>query len=188
MEWYASSPASVPESADNSAPSSSSSTTKSAKKSTASPYFPQSDNVSGSVVTRDANRIWQVAPRLSDRQFRDRQVVPPSSANQAQLRKLSIIAHLSRNLRAFDTDTGEPALEQRVVRRLTTPHDNYQHEILFRAHDAMGRRIQERTHGLEFAAQWANTLASVSLANRFEINLETSVFTSRTFRVNISTS
>ena len=65
MERYAPSPASVPESADNSAPSSSSSTTKSAK-SAAPPYFPQSDNVSGSVVTRDANRIWQVAPPLND--------------------------------------------------------------------------------------------------------------------------
>ena len=125
MERYATSPACVLESVDNSAPLSSSSTTKTAKKSIAPLYFPQSDNVSGSVVTRDANRISQVAPRLSDRQFRDRQRVPPSSANQAQPRKLSIIAHLSRTLRAFDTDTGEPVWEQRVVRRLTTAHDNY---------------------------------------------------------------
>ena len=76
-------------------------------------------------MTRDANRLWQVAPRLSDRQFPDRQRVPPSSANQAQLRKLPIIAHVSQTLRAFDTDTGEPAWEQRVVWRLTTSHDNY---------------------------------------------------------------
>ena len=125
MERYAPSPAFVPESTDNSAPSSCFSSTKKPAKSTAPPYFLQSDNVSGSVVTRDANRIWQVAPRLNDRQFRDRQQEPPSSANQAQLRKLSIIAHLSRTLRAFDTDTGEPAWEQRVVRWLTTAHDNY---------------------------------------------------------------
>ena len=125
MERYAPSPASVPESADNSVPSSSSSTTKSGKKFTGPPYYPQSDNVSGSVVTRDANRIWQVAPGLNDRQFRDRQKVTPSSANQAQLRKLSNTAHLSRTLCAFDADTGEAAWEQRVVRRLTTAHDNY---------------------------------------------------------------
>ena len=94
MERYAPSPASVPESTDNAAPSRSSSTTKSGKKSKGPPYFPQSDNVSESVVTRDANRIWQVVPRFNDRQFRDRQRVPPSSATQAQLRKLPIIAHL----------------------------------------------------------------------------------------------
>ena len=61
-----------------------------AAKSTPPPYFPQSDDVAGTVVTRDANRIWQVAPRLDDRQFRDQQRVPPSSADQAQLKKLSI--------------------------------------------------------------------------------------------------
>ena len=71
------------------------------------PYYPQSDNVSGTVVTPDANRTWQVAPRLNDRQFRDRQRVSPSSTDHAQLKKLLIIAHLSRTLRAFDTDIGE---------------------------------------------------------------------------------
>ena len=98
---------------------------KSGKKFTGPPYYPQSDNVSGSVVTRDANRIWQAAPRQNDRQFRDRQKMPPLGANQAQLRKLSITAHRSRTLRTFDADTGEAAWEQRVIRRLTTAHDNY---------------------------------------------------------------
>ena len=77
------------------------------------------------MVTRIANRIWQVAPRLNERQFRDRQKVPPTGVNQAQLRKLSIIVHLSRTLRPFNAATGEAAWEQRVVRRLTTAHDNY---------------------------------------------------------------
>ena len=57
MERYAPSPASMPESTDNSVPSSSSSIAKSGKNFTGLPYYPQSDNVSGSVVTRDANRI-----------------------------------------------------------------------------------------------------------------------------------
>ena len=69
-------------------------------------YFPQSDDVAGTVVTRDANRIWQVAPRLDERQFRDRQRVPPSSADQAQLKKLSIVAHVTRTLRAYYADKG----------------------------------------------------------------------------------
>ena len=51
--------------------------------------------------------------------------VPPSSADQAQLKKLSSIVHLSRTLRAFDTDIGESAWEQRVIQRLTTAHDKY---------------------------------------------------------------
>ena len=84
MERYAPSPASVPESTDNTVRSSSS-TAKSGKKFTSPPYFPQSDNLSGSVVTRDANRIWQVAPKLNDRQYRDRQKVPPTNTHQAQL-------------------------------------------------------------------------------------------------------
>ena len=61
-------------------------------------------------MTRDANRIWQVAPRLDERQFRDRQRVPPSSADQAQLKKLSIVDHVSRTLRAFDADKGEKGM------------------------------------------------------------------------------
>ena len=77
------------------------------------------------VVTIDANRSWQVAPRLNHKQFRDRQGASPSSADQAQLRKLSIVAHLSQILRAFDTDIGEQAWEQPVTRRLTTAHNNY---------------------------------------------------------------
>ena len=32
---------------------------------------------------------------------------------------------MTRTLRAFDADKGEPAWEQRVVQRLTTAHDNY---------------------------------------------------------------
>ena len=112
MERYAPSPASVPESTDHSVHSSSSNA-KSGKKFTGPPYYPQSDNVSGSVVTRDANRIWQIAPKLNERKYRDRQRVPPTSTHQAQLRKLSIIAHLSRTLRPFDANTGEAAWEQR---------------------------------------------------------------------------
>ena len=123
IERYAPSPSS-----SASAERSSTSVTSSASRSTnptPPPYFPQSDNVAGTVVTRDANRIWQVAPRLDERQFRDRQRVPPSSADQAQLKKLSIVAHVSRTLRAFYANKGEPTWEQRVVQRLTTAHDNY---------------------------------------------------------------
>ena len=86
-------------------------------------------------MTRDANQIWQVAPRLNDRQFRDRQRVPPSSADQAQLKRLSIVAHLSRTLRAYDTDIGEPAWEQRVIQRLSTAHDNYLRPMMNDLHE-----------------------------------------------------
>ena len=77
------------------------------------------------MVTRDANRIWQVAPKLDARQYRDRQRLTPTSTHQAQLRKLSVIVHVTRTLRPFDADTGDAAWEQRVIRRLTTTHDNY---------------------------------------------------------------
>ena len=122
IERYSPRPASALKGTDNSAPSSSSSTARAAK--TVPAYYPPFDKVSGIVVTRDANRIWQVAPRLNDKQFRDRQRAPLSSADQAQLRKLSIIANLSRTLRAFDTGICEKAWVQRVIRRLTTAHNN----------------------------------------------------------------
>ena len=152
IQRYAPSPASVPEGTDNSVLSSSS-TAKSGKKFTGPPYYPQSDNVSGSVVTRDANRIWEVAPRLNEQQIRDRQKVPPTGANQAQLRKLSIIVHLSRTLLAFDADTGAAAWEQRVVRRLTTAHDNYLRPMQNDLHEQCSARYSLRpgetweTHG-----------------------------------------
>ena len=123
MERYAPSPSSST-SAERSNTSATSSASRSTKP-TPPPYFPQSENVAGTVVTRDANRIWHVAPRLDERQFRDRQRVPPLNADQVQLKKLSIVAHVTRTLRAFDVDQGEPAWEQRVVQRLTTAHDNY---------------------------------------------------------------
>ena len=123
IERYAASPSSVLEGTANTASSSSASTTRSTHK--VPPYYPPSADVAGSLVTRDANRMWQVAPRLSERQFRDRQRDPPSSADQAQLRKLSIVAHLSKKLRAFDIGIGEQAREQSVAARLAVAHDKY---------------------------------------------------------------
>ena len=123
MERCAPSPSSVLEGTANTASSIFTSTAGTATK--VPPYYPPSKDVVGSLVIRDANRIWQVAPRKLDRHFRDCQRVPPSTADQAQLRKLSIVAHLSRTLRAFDVDIGEQVWEQRVVARLALAHDNY---------------------------------------------------------------
>ena len=123
LERDARSPSSVLEGTVGSMQSISSSVAKPAK--TVPAYYPPSAKMSGIVVARDANRIWQVAPRLNDRQFRYRQRAPPSNADQAQLRMLSIVAHLSRTLRAFNVDIGEQAWEQRVIRRLTTANNNY---------------------------------------------------------------
>ena len=123
MERYAPNPSSVLEGTANTTSSSSASTARTATK--VPPCYPPSKDVAGSLVTRADNGIWQVASRLSDRQFRDRQRVPPSSADQARLRKLSVVAHLSRTLRAFDVDNGEQAWEQRVVALLALAHDNY---------------------------------------------------------------
>ena len=98
--------------------------------------------MSGSVITRDANRIWLVAPRLNERQFRDRQRVPPTSTQQAQLRKLSIIVHLLRFLR--DADAGEAAWEQRMINRLTAAHDNYLRPMQNNLHEQCSARYSLR--------------------------------------------
>ena len=143
MERYAPSPGSLPESTDNSVRSSSSTGKPSGKK-FAPPYYPQSDDVSGSVITRDANRIWQVAPRLNERQFRDRQRVPPTSTQQAQLKTLPVIVHLSRTLRPFNADTGEAAWEQRVINRITATHDNYLRPMQNNLHEQCSARYSLR--------------------------------------------
>ena len=133
-------------SAERSSTSLTSSASRSAKP-TPPPYFPQSNNVAVTVVTRDANRIWQVASRLDERQFRDRQRVPPSSADQAQMKKLSIVAHVTRTLRANDADKGETAWEQRVVQRLTTAHDNYLRPMMNDLHAQCSARYSLRNLG-----------------------------------------
>ena len=63
LERYAPSSSSVVEGTDGSMQSSSSSVAKPAK--TVRAHYPLSEKMSGSVVTRDANRIWQMAPRLN---------------------------------------------------------------------------------------------------------------------------
>ena len=143
LERYAASPTSVLEDTDGSMQSSSSSVAKPAK--TVLAYYPPSEELSGSVVAMDANGILQVAPRLIDRQFRDRQRAPPSSADQAQLRKLSIVAHLSRTLRAFDVDIGGQAWKERVISRLTTSHNNYLRQMQNNLNEQLNARCLLQT-------------------------------------------
>ena len=71
----------------------------------------------------------------------------------------------------------------------------YEHEILFRAHDAwdtkalarLWRENKNAIPGLGYAAQWANTSASVSRANRLETSLgkRRNASTSKIFKVDI---
>ena len=73
-EKFAPSPSSVHE---GRASSSSRTATTSKFVSRTPAYYPASEDVSGSLVFGDANRIWQVAPYLSEPQFKDRQRVSP---------------------------------------------------------------------------------------------------------------
>ena len=75
IERYAPSPSSVLEGTATATSSSSASASRTTSK--VPPYYTPSEDVTGYLVTRDANRTWQIAPRLSERQFRDRQRVPP---------------------------------------------------------------------------------------------------------------
>ena len=159
IERYAPSPSSSAN-AERSSTSVTSSASRSTKP-TPQPYFPQSDDVAGTVVTRNANRIWQVAPRLDERQFRDRQRVPPSSADQAQLKKLSIVAHVTRTLRAYDADKGETAWEQRVVQRLTTAHDNYLRPMMNDLHAQCARYSLQRGETWETHGQYPRSLKAI---------------------------
>ena len=109
------------------------------------------------MVTRDANRIWQVAPKLNDRQYR-----PPTITHQAQLRKLSVIVHVTRTLRPFDADTGEAAWEQRVIRRLTTTHDNYLRPMQNNLHEQCKARFSLRPgKTLETYSQYPRSLKAM---------------------------
>ena len=72
----------------------------------------------------------------------------------------------------------------------------YQHEILFRALDAMGHqgiskvvaRIQERHTWPEYRRTVGEYVSHASLVSKFPISLETFVFISKTNRVDTSLS
>ena len=73
LEMYAPSPVSLPA---GTAPTSSAVTASTSKKSARRPaYYPPSENISGSLTTRNANRLWEVAPDLVEQQHCDRDSV-----------------------------------------------------------------------------------------------------------------
>ena len=55
-----------------------------------------------------------------------------------------MIVHVTRTLRPFDADTGEAAWEQRVIRRLTTTHDNYLRPMQNNLHEQCKARYSLR--------------------------------------------
>ena len=70
-------------------------------------HYPPPKNVSGSLFTCDANRIWENAPRMTEPEYRYRQRVPPCKADQAQIRKLFMSVRAHMLVRAYDVDIGE---------------------------------------------------------------------------------
>ena len=55
-----------------------------------------------------------------------------------------MIVYVTRTLRPFDADTGEAAWEQRVIRRLTTTHDNYLRPMQNNLHEQCKARYSLR--------------------------------------------
>ena len=158
-EKFAPSPSSVQEGI-----ASSSSRTATTSKFVSRPpaYYPHSEDVSGSFVLGNANCIWQVAPYLSEPQFKDRQRVPLSKADHAQLRKLSIVAHLLRALRAFDVKIGEQAWEKPVYARMALAPDNYLRPMQNNLADPFLERYTLRGgETWEFHSVYAHTLQSL---------------------------
>ena len=87
-------------------------------------FLPQSDDVSGSVVTSDSKRIWMAAERLYPNMCAIRRRAPPTEADQKEVNRITIAAQITRVLRPRDADMSEQAWEQRAREQLPmTPID-----------------------------------------------------------------
>ena len=90
-----------------------------------SSYLPPSDDVSGSVVTRDSKRIWDAAEILDPARFVAKKRCPPNDADQLVIRQYSLVAHITRPLPVHNADLSEQAWEQRARNRLPRTRNNY---------------------------------------------------------------
>ena len=96
-------------------------------------FLPPSDDVSGSVVTNDSKRIWMAAERLYANMYAIKKRAPPTEADQREVNRTTIAAHVTRLLRPRDADMTEQAWEQRAREQLPATPNNYmaplQHNI-----------------------------------------------------------
>ena len=83
--------------------------------------------------------------RLSERQLKIDSVFLRQVLDQAQLRILSNIAHLSRTLRSFDVDIGEQAWQQHVMGRMALAHDHYIRPLQNNLHEHFTERYTLQT-------------------------------------------
>ena len=87
-------------------------------------FLPPSDDVSGSVVTKDSKRIWIAAERLYANMCAIKRRAPPTEADQKEVNRTTIAAQVTRLLRPRDADMTEQAWEQRAREQLpATPND-----------------------------------------------------------------
>ena len=88
-------------------------------------YLPASDDVSGSVVSNDVQRIWYAAAHLQPQLVAIKRKAPPNEAAHRAVHQTSVAAQVTRVLRVHNADMTEQAWQQRARVQLPRTRYNY---------------------------------------------------------------
>ena len=88
-------------------------------------YLNPMQNTKGSLVTKDARRIWESAVIVSPEWLFEKNMCPPSDEQHATLKKAIVSVFMSHPLRADHTPTDEPPWLGKAMNVLPNVEDNY---------------------------------------------------------------
>ena len=82
-------------------------------------------NTKGSLLTKDARRIWESAVIVSPEWLFEKNMCPPSDEQHAKLNKTNVSVFMTRPLRTDHTPTNEPPWLGKAMNMLPNVEDNY---------------------------------------------------------------
>ena len=88
-------------------------------------YLSPMQNSKGSLVTKDARRIWESAVIISPEWLFEKNMCPPSDEQHARLKKDHVLVFMTRPLRMDHTPTNEPQWLGKATNILPNVEDNY---------------------------------------------------------------
>ena len=90
-----------------------------------SAYLSPMQNNKGSLVTKDARRVWESAVIITPEWLFEKNICPSSDQQHASLKKSSVSVFMSLPLRAEHTPTNEPQWLGKATNMLPNIEDNY---------------------------------------------------------------
>ena len=97
-------------------------------------------NTKGSLVTKDARRIWESAIIVSPEWLFEKNMCPPSDEQHATLKKTNVSVFMSRPLGADHTPTNEPLRLGKAMNALPNVEDNYLDALIINLHEQFEER------------------------------------------------